>query len=241
VKEYPILREPGCACTGTETEKLAGTYIDGPVTSAIFDLRAWKSLAAWQHEVCRSRGGGWGYQLRRAARSKVQVARFHPKNWVADWTEIDFSAPKRQGRDMAWNYRRTLEERGGEPTEWLELSDLPCTQHWRMCMGAFAPAEKRTIGGHEVEQKLVAYTSLIRSDNLLVVSMLLGHSEWLKQGVVPLLFHSLVGMLLVPDEKRPPTTRGIRYILYGGWGDGREGLRNWKQVAKFEAGRLVKV
>lgn len=227
-----------CGCT-PETTALRGSYVDGPVVSAIFDLLERGPFERWEREVTKSRGGGWGTYLRRASREGMTVEAFEKPNFIEDWTDIDLSKDVRQGRQMSAGYRKTLEERGGAPKEWTPLRPAGCPKHWRRCLGTFVPEPGRVIAGTAAEKRLVAYISLIRSDDLLIWSQILGHSAWLNRGAMPRLVHALFAMTMGPQDKVVEQLRGIRYVLYGGFGDGQPGLKHWKNVVGFEAARLV--
>lgn len=234
-----VVRETtACGCT-PDSRSLVGSYIDGPIVSALLDLRPYRMFNTWRTRVTSSRGGGWGYQLSRSKKANLTVDRFEKSNYLEDWVAIDHSKPVRQGRQMGAGYRATLEERGGPPTEWRELTPLKCPLHYRLCLGVFAPAAPRVIAGRVVDRRLVAYMSAIRTDNLLIASQLLAHKEYMNLGAMPTLWMALVAMLTADPDKCPAHAVGVEAILYAGWGDGTPGLRAWKQNAGFEPRRMV--
>lgn len=226
------------ACT-PDVDSLKGSYVDGPQISAVLDLSRWENYRAWEREVVHEHGKGWGYSMRRAHKRKVDVERCEISNWVRDRTEIDLSMPVRQGRAMGPGYRKSLEERGGEPATWKD-DELPtCPRHWRQVLGAFVPGPSRVVAGKTVEKKLVAYLSLVRSDNLLIESQILGHKAFLADGCMVALQTALLAIVLAPDAERAPPLRGIGIILYGAITDGTDGLKHWKRRAAFEPALLT--
>jgi hypothetical protein len=225
-------------CT-PDVDSLKGSYVDGPQISAVLDLSRWENYRAWEREVVREHGKGWGYSMRRAHKAKINVERCEISNWVVDRVAIDHSMPVRQGRPMGAGYRQTLEQRGGAPTTWKD-DELPtCSRHWRLVLGAFVPAPPRIVAGKGVEKKLVAYLSLVRSDNLLIESQILGHKAFLADGCMIALQTALLAMVLAPDAERPPPLRGIEIVLYGAITDGTDGLKHWKRRAGFEPALLT--
>lgn len=236
---FVVAETSSCGCTPESRSLKAGGYIDGPIVAAVLDLGRWPTYEAWRTELFKFHGKGMRCQLKRAVKAGMTVEPFEKSNFLEDWVAVDLSKPARQGRPMGEGYRKTLEERGGAPSEWRELSEIKCPRHYRRCIGAFVPAPKRTIAGRVVEKRLVAYISTIRTDELLVFSQILGHSDFLPLGAVPAMIAQMLVMLYATGGVRAPQVDGVRGILYGGFGDGQEGLRHFKTRMGFEARRLV--
>lgn len=243
IEPFEIRTTRDCGCPPTEVDSLKkGGYLDGPIVSAVLDLSRWKSLEDYSKDVVRVHGKGMAGAIRRAEKARVCVLPFEKSNRLEEWVAIDLSMPIRQGRQMSEGYRKSVAERGGPPAEWKELQPLRCARHWRRCLGSFLPAEKREIAGHEVEDRLCAYMSLIRTDELLIVSQVLGGKEYLPLGVVPAMFLQVLRMVYATatdGQSKAPPIDGIRGVLYGGHSDGSDGLKSFKRRLGFEPRRMV--
>ncbi len=98
-----------------------------------------------------------------------------------------------------------------------------CQQHWGLMWGVFAPPEHG--------ERLVGYTSLARAGNFLRTLHVMGHKDFLHDGVMKLLFFDIMKWLL---ERGDPLVQGIRYFMYGAVEHGREGLFEWKRRLQFK-------
>jgi len=159
---------------------------------------------------------------------------FEMANYVPDMHEINHSKEVRCGRPMAKNYRRSVEEMGGAPRIWKELGRLDCPVHWRRLWGIFKPEPGYKQGDLVVDEKLLGYISLYRSGNYAQYSMLLGHGDYLKDGIMYCLHFAIMEWLFGDD----PDTDGLDFLWYCNWGGG-PGLKLWKKKAGFKQGRLT--
>lgn len=114
--------------------------------------------------------------------------------------EINTSLPVRQGRPMSAGY---LEKPSGSPDP-----DYPCEWH-----GA------HRYGVEDADGRLRAYLWLYRCGELCLVSSILGHGDFLNDGIVYLVYQ---GML----ASEPPDNG---YVVYNRHDSGRDGLRWMKE------------
>jgi len=202
-----------------------GRDADPKTISAILPLPAFGSIDQYERVVLRKHKGVWS-DITRAQRHGYTVRPFPWRRHLTDVVAINGSLPARQGRAMGPSYCRTVDEMGGEDPA-AERAPIVCAAHWRQIFGVFAP------DGH-----LVAYCSLIRSDNLAIYGMWLGHADHFAAGIMHLLHYELMTHLLAGDAR----TSGIDGLLYAGWNDGQAGLQAWKArlgfgpVHMYEAG-----
>lgn len=125
-----------------------------------------------------------------------------------DIHEINTSLQRRQGRPMSDGYLRWV--RHGK------LPEFPCAVHRTVTYGVLAG------------DRLRAYLTLHRSGELGLVSMILGHGDFLNDEIMYLLFHGLVS-----DQAG---TGGILY--YNRHDSGRDGLRFYKERVGFSEGNV---
>jgi hypothetical protein len=123
---------------------------------------------------------------------------------------INTSLEQRQGRPMADGYRHRI-ERG-------RLPQFPCDLH-----------NTRTYGVLSPRLNLVAYMTLHRSNELGMVSMILGHGDYLADEIMYLLFAGMI-----EDQSG---NDGILY--YNRHDSGQEGLRFYKERVGFSEGDVA--
>jgi len=136
---------------------------------------------------------------------------------------------------MEPNYRRSIEEMGGAPAEFKKFKNAKCPAHWLYLWGIFKPEYGYKQGDIEVGQKLLGYVSLHRVGNYAQYSMILGHGDYLKYGIMYHLHFKIVDWLISCNW---PEAEGIDFLWYCNWSGG-PGLRLWKKKAGFKEGRLV--
>jgi len=136
---------------------------------------------------------------------------FNPVDHAESMYAINTSMPERCGYEMTDSYKRSPEELkkvygGSKPIE--------CCYHWAKWYGAF------------YNGALVAYILLRRLGNMAFYSMLLGHGDHLKHGVMfGLHYHVYRLVNLMPT---------IDFIMYGDWRDGGKGMQFWKKRCRFK-------
>lgn len=215
-----ILRptDDGCA---REVDGLRGTYVNGRAIAAVLDLTRFNhEFPLYETEVLKARKGVWS-DITRARREGYVVREYAHRAWLHDVVEIEASKPVRCGGPMRAPYLRSVEERGGADPNAVIVKPR-CGRHWRQTWGVFAP------------QKLIAFCSLVRSDELAIYSMFIGHGAHLRAGVMHLLHAGLIRHLT-----SAPECAGIDFVMYGAAGDGGWGLMEWKNRLGFAPASLV--
>jgi hypothetical protein len=162
------------------------------------------SLEEWraEHRTARKR-------VDRCERLGYRFSEVDYSQYADDMYHINTSMPERQGRPMSEGYLHRI-ERG-------RLPEFPCYLH-----------NTRTYGVLEAGT-LVAYTTIHRSNELAMVSMILGHGSHLRCDVMYLLFAGVV-----EDQSGNP---GILY--YNRHDSGGEGLRFFKERLGFREGDVA--
>jgi hypothetical protein len=206
-----------CECDLKVRDSLIkGGYIGGGRVCAILDL------SPSPEEYLNPKGRKHRYWMRKKwkdAGLKYTFKEFYPIHHFKDMFNINTSLPERCGREMTDAYKRSPVELkavfgGKKPPE--------CQFHWSKWFGAFRNGT------------LVAYILLRRIGELTMYSMLLGHGDHLKGGVMFGLHYHVYSWLFY--------YRGIvNYILYGDWRDGTEGMQFWKKRCRFKPEVLMEV
>lgn len=221
-----ILRptDDGCA---REIDGLRGSYVNGRVIAAVLDLTAFDhEFALYEKEVLKARKGVWS-DITRARRLGYYVQEYAHRRWLDDVARINLSKPVRSGGPMRDSYKRSVAELGGVDPNAIIVPPM-CAQHWRATVGVFHPFHEITPGDHR--ETLVAYSSIVKTDELLIVSMFLAHAEHLRAGVAHALLREIV---------RRACETGASFVLYGSSADGGPGLTAWKRRLGFLPTRLV--
>jgi hypothetical protein len=162
------------------------------------------SLDEWrtEHRTARKRAD-------RCARRGYTFSEISYADYADDIFEINTSLEQRQGRPMADGYR--------ERREHGRLPEFPCHLH-----------NTRTYGVLR-GRKLRAYLTLHRSNELGMVSMILGHGDHLADEIMYLLFAGMV-----EDQAG---NAGILY--YNRHDSGQDGLRFYKERVGFAEGDVA--
>lgn len=158
------------------------------------------SVEAWraEHRTARKRAD-------RSSRLGYEFAEIDRSLFNDDIHEINTSLRQRQGRPMSSGY--TNRHNHGR------LPDYPCDRH-----------NIRTYGVLEAD-RLRAYLTLYRVNELALVSMILGHGDHLRNDVMYLLFAGLVA-----DQAGDGG-----FFYYNRHDSGTDGLRYYKERVGFRA------
>jgi hypothetical protein len=157
---------------------------------------------AWltNHNTLRKRAN-------KAKRIGYRVERVEPAHYPGDIEAINRSLGSRQGRPMSDSYTD-----GWKPATSL-IGDPQCPQHHRAFYGVLSAFNA-----------LVGYISAVRCGEVVVISMLLGHGEYLNDGIMYLAMRELV---------RDQLVCGTGYVFYNRHDSGTPGLRWFKERLGF--------
>ena len=184
-------------------EKIRGT-VDKPKYrhgAALMEVPA--SREAWEAEHRTARKRAW-----RAERLGYRFAEIDRSLYSDDIFEINTSLAERQGRPMSAGYL--------EHHQQGRLPDYPCDRHNIRAYGVLTG------------EKLVAYMTLYRVNELALVSMILGHGDHLRNDIMWLLFAGMV-----EDQA------GLGgWLYYNLWNSGQDGLRYYKERVGFHEGDI---
>ncbi len=213
-----------------------GSDYELPYFPMMIDLAAYPD---WQSFETYIKGFGKGQRPRmaqRAERNGFYVKRFPWSVFIPDIYEINTSKDIRSGGKMSASYRRTVEELGGPPTVYREPVAPRCPLIWCQEFGVFRAEPGHRQGEIVVDERLVGYISLTRYGNFAIYGAILGHGDYLAEGVMILLHTKIVRWLI--EQRSDPVVAGVRYLFYGGMQSGGAGLFQWKRLAGFRPYRV---
>ena len=95
---------------------------------------------------------------------------------------------------------------------------------YQQMFGVFRHESNRYQADVMVNQRLYGYIRLVRYKDLALYSQILGHGDYLRDGIMYLLHRYVSGR--VWDE--------VKYIMYGAHVSGTDGLKMWKKRMRFE-------
>jgi hypothetical protein len=90
------------------------------------------------------------------------------------------------------------------------------------------------------DERLVAYIDLVRFGSFALYSMIIGHGEHLRAGVVGALHATIVREGTDGRGWGSYGVLGLSALVYAGMYQGGEGLTAWKRRALFEPARLFR-
>jgi len=106
----------------------------------------------------------------------------------------------------------------------------PCSLHWERFIGVFAQESDQQEGNPIKVPKLVGYACLQRIGNCVSYESLIGHSDFLPDGIMKLLHCHVLHWLL---DANNPDVLGLEYVVHGSIERGNEGIFFWKKKALF--------
>lgn len=187
------------------------------------------------------RAGASFYEGRKAEKRGYYTQFFNNRTFIEDIVAINTSASMRQGRPMTAGYRRSVEEMGGYPNR-IFAPNVPSQRvFWGRHFGTFRACPGHRQGELQVDEQLLSYMIVRRLGDAAIYGTILGHNDYLREGVVYKMHLDFVKLVLnanvqVPaDDTVDVSLRGLRYIFYAGF-FGTEGLMRWKKNNLFRPG-----
>ena len=159
------------------------------------------------------------------------VKLFDRRMHIPDIVEINTSKEVRSGGKMKASYLRSVDEMGGAPDRKFEAELPPCPVHYDTWWGMFEQVEGYKQGSVVTDERLLAYIDFRRLGNFGLYSLIIGHGDYLKDGVVNRLHLAIMEWLLDKDNIHG---EGFQHLMYAGYNQGGEGLRRWKRHFGFE-------
>ena len=218
-----------CQCSLSRTcyRTLKGSYIgedrESPeIIAAIIEIAG--DFKTYQ-ERCRKQYKGNVIRDAKKSDTKGYITKvFMPAHWALDIYAINHSLETRSGGPMKDSYKATANELR---KRFADFKGVPeCDNHWQLFFGIFKTGDL----------KLIAYINLTRIGDLAFYSQILGHGDYLKDGIMYKMHFDILEKLIFPGKD---WFEGIKTLMYGGWLSGNEGLKLWKKKTLFEPANLI--
>ena len=177
-----------------------------------------------------SRPATYRHQYQKSERAEFIFEQYNAKNHLPDIYEINNSKELRSGGAIRSNLSRSLEEMGGAPVVLSPIPALGCQKHWRQTFAVFTPAEGHKQGDLVIGKRMIAYISVVRYGDFALFAQIMGHGDFLAQGVVNFVAQKIVEAAISEPWGK---ASGLRYLMYGGAQNGGEGLYNFKRRSGF--------
>ena len=196
-------------------------------TPMMIDLEPVSDFNDWIY----SRPATYRHQFQKSERSEFIFEQYNAKNHIPDIYEINNSKEVRSGGAIRGNLTRSIEELGGAPTEYTPVAKLTCDFHWRQTFGVFIPVDGYMQGELRTDKKMIAYISVVRYGEFALFAQIMGHGDYLAQGVVNFISQKVVEAAISEPWGK---ASGLRFLMYGGVQNGGEGLYNFKRRSGFK-------
>jgi hypothetical protein len=203
---------------------------------ALIDLAQYKDYRDFVR--CLKKTSAAFYEARKAAKQQYYSKFFDPKTFVGDIVAINGSAPRRQGRPMEGPYCATVEDLGGHASAIGTPAAPTQNVYWLRNFGVFRTCPGCRQGNLVVDEQLLAYTTVRRFGNFAEYATIIGHADYLKEGVVYKTHLDFIEMVLqarrpVENGAHDPALSDLRYIGYLGMSYWAPGLMRWKKNNLF--------
>lgn len=221
--------------------RLVGKYLgegepcEGQVINAHIDLRD-LTYDDYIAGVKKRYKGNVVRDARKSDKAGFICKPFVRANYLPDLVAINHSKDERCGKPMRGEYLKTLETMGGPPKKITALSEPACPLHYDRWWGVFKPEPGYTQGEHITDERLIAYIDFRRIGQLAIYSLILGHGDYLREGIMYRLHFAIMEWLLARESAM---TQGVEQLMYAGFYQGGEGLQLWKKKTCFEPCYLV--
>lgn len=139
------------------------------------------------------------YFSRKAEKSGYKVETFNPNQHQQEILEIHFSNPDRQGKSLPENYKNEIQ--------------YPLNDYNRYYAA-------------KVNGKIVGYIWTIQSGELVVLNRIMGHQEFMKDGLMYLLATEVIGNIIHQKSL-------VKFVMYDTFFGASEGLKMYKKRLGF--------
>ncbi len=197
-------------------------------------LSSWIDLVGFDYDnyiakVKKKHKGSAIRHSKKADEAEYYCKVFRFENFIPDVYEINTSKEIRCERPMAQSYRRSIEELGGYPTEMQDIIYPKCNYHWRLSFGIFKSIPGYKQGDLVTDEKLLGYINTIRNGNYMQYSQILGHGDFLKDGIMYNLHFFILRWI---QENRNNFTKDLQHLWYANH-DCKIGPLQWKEKVLF--------
>ena len=232
----------GCACKQDLCHHLFVTYggyfdqffystdQESPLYSKLtlhaIDLLRYESFAGYRQELGK-RSSFFLRNARQAGKMGYVVQEFDPVRYEKDIAKIASSLKVRSFGPMWTNW--LAQEDPDSAFKKLPHNEQHCSLHWDRFVGVFAHGPN-SIQGDLADARLVGYARLQRVGNCVGYEDLIGHRDFLHDGIMKLLHCHIAHWLL---DSGDPDVLGLEYVVHGSIERGSDGIFFWKKKALF--------
>ena len=170
--------------------------------------------------------GNFQREAKKCERAGFFIKEINYRTYITEVSEINRSKPIRCGRKMSPDYMKTVEQLGGQYTVKHPPETPPCKFHRGIFYGCFSNEP-----GFWGDGKLVAYIGINLFGNFANYSMIIGHGDYLKKGIMQFLHLQVLELLKANGFSR--------YVIYYLYFSGEENLISWKRRAGFRSYNLT--
>lgn len=143
------------------------------------------------------------YYARKACKRGYSFSEINPNKFVDDIYQINISKEYRQGRILSDNYREKINQ--------ITIDE-----------------RVRYFGVLSSNAQLIAYAFVPHYGDVWILSKLLGHGNYLNDGIMYLLItHIILEIFKLPQEKRP------KFLMYDTWYGAQPGMKMFKSKFGF--------
>lgn len=146
------------------------------------------------------------YFSRKAQRSGYSFSEFNPNHFINEIHDIHFSSSKRQGMEMDHAYKKKIIR--------------------------YPIDNRNSYYAVFKDANLVTYLWTLRTGELLLIKRIMGHSAYLKYGVMYMLVTSVIKLKIDENDEE------LKYIMYDTMLGASDGLRMFKERCGFQSYRV---
>jgi hypothetical protein len=233
----------GCACTQNMCHHLFVTYggyfdqffysTDGnaPLYSKLtlhaIDLLRYKSFNEYRQDLGK-RSSFFLRNAKQAEKLGYVLSEFDASEYEKDIAQITSSMKARSFGPMWINWLAQAKEKDSAFKR-IPQNETHCPVHWDRFVGVFAHSPN-TLQDDLKDARLVGYARLQRIGNCVAYEDLIGHRDFMNDGIMKLLHCHIVNWLL---DSGDPDVQGLEYVVHGSIERGNDGIFFWKKKALF--------
>jgi hypothetical protein len=206
-------------------------YFNSPLkwTPVLIDLEDLTDFDKWESQLQKKFKKR--YLFNRSVSNGYVTHQLNYDMHIPDVYDINHSAKTRSGGEMRGDYLNDIAQMGGAPKKFKAISFPRCPLHWSMSYGIFEKISGHMQGDVKLDERLLGYITLRRMGDLLMYTKIMGHNDFLDDGIMYHLHYDVLKWIL--DEGND-LTRDTKYLMYGGIGNGSENLWQWKRMVGFQ-------
>ena len=233
----------GCSCSGAMCHHLFVTYggyfdqyfyttdQESPLYSKLtlhaIDLLRYESFNGYRSDLGK-RSSFFLRNAKQAGKLGYVVQEFNASEYEKDMMQIASSMKVRSFGPMWINWLTQVED-DDSVFKKLPQNELHCPVHWDRFVGVFAHSPN-TLQGDLKDARLVGYARIQRVGNCVAYEDLIGHRDFMNDGIMKLLHCHIVHWLL---DSNDPDVQGLDYMVHGSIERGNDGIFFWKKKALF--------